>query len=239
MKKVLLTGGTSGVGRATLEILCESEEYFVDFTFANASGTKDSLELKYSNCRGYFCDFREQNSVDTLLELIENHTYDVLINNAYTGNLLETNFHKVDKSVFAEDFNNNVMPVIMITQAVLVGMRKQKSGRIVNVLSSAMSNPPLGSSSYASVKAYLGMLNKSWAKEYARFNISSNSILPSMMKTSMLSKIDDRIVEQAIQSTPNKELLSPSETAQIIFGLVNNSQKMTGQEILIDSGFSL
>lgn len=235
MKTVLLTGGTSGVGRATLEILCESQEYFVEFTYSNSVDIKEHLESKFTNCRGYFCDFRQQDSVDIFLRIINSKSYDVLINNAYVGNLLETNFHKIECDVFHKDFTQNIIPVIKITQAVVVNMRKQKRGSIINILSSAIRNPPLGSASYVGVKSYLAMLSKSWAKEYARFNISSNAVLPSMMETKMLQTIDERIIDQVKQNTPNKELLTTLETAQIIIGIVNSTHKMTGQELLIDS----
>lgn len=235
MKKVFLTGGTSGVGRATLELMCASQEYFVDFTYANSTSIKDQLELKFSNCRGYFCDFRNQDSVESILEMIKSETYDVLINNAYVGNLLENNYHKIPIEVFRKDFTQNIIPVIRITQGVVANMRKQKSGSIVNILSSAIRNPPLGSTSYVGVKAYLAMLSKSWAKEYAKFNICSNAILPSMMETNMLKNIDDRIIEQAKQNIPSGEFLTTSETAKVIMGIVASTYKLTGQEILIDA----
>ena len=114
-------------------------------------------------------------------------------------------------------------------------MRKRRYGKIINIItSSVIDTPPAGMSIYASTKAYFRQISKSISKEFARFNITSNCLLPEYMNTNF-RKVEDFQLEQMTTSHPLKRLLTPKEVAEIIVHIVNSSQQLNGVEIPINA----
>ena len=98
-----------------------------------------------------------------------------------------------------------------------------------------MGLPPMGYSIYAANKAYLMELSNVWNKEYTRYNITSNCILPAYMQTKFAT-VDERIEEQMTKQHPLKKLLSVTDVAEIIAFLVEAPQQLNGVKIPINAG---
>ena len=108
------------------------------------------------------------------------------------------------------------------------------------ILSSGLINvPPTGMSSYIANKAYLEKLTKTWAAENSKFNITSNSISPSFMKTALTEDFDERVVEQMVLNHPNKKLITPKEVAETVQFLTNAGNHINGVDILMNAGVNL
>lgn len=237
---VLITGGASGLGEAITRILAKDTKNMIYFTYSNSKLNAEKIELDFSNVQSIKCDFKNANEVTKLVNIIENLKLDVLINNAYTGNALHTYFNKIGHEVFAEDFHNNIIPTIRITQSVITHFRKEKKGKIITVLTSFLAtSPPLGASCYVANKAYLNSLVKSWAHENIKFNISSNSVSPSFMQTKLNSDVDERIIEQMTSNHPLKKLLTVEEVADTVQYLTNTTSQINGIDILLNSGINI
>jgi len=232
---ILITGGASGLGEAITRNLAQTESNIVYFTFCKSVDKAKELEAQFSNTKGIFCDFENETSLQNLLSQIEQLDIHALINNAFTG--LETNyFHKINPEYFSENFIKNVVPVIKITQHAILHFRKQKSGKIVTILSSYIINkPPMGLSEYVAAKNYLLSLSKSWAVENAKFNITSNSISPAFMQTQLTSDTDERIVEEMMKNHPLKKILRPSEVADSVQYLLNASTQINGINLIMNA----
>jgi len=232
---ILVTGGASGLGEAITRNLAQTESNKIYFTFCKSADKAKELENQFSNAKGIFCDFENEISLQTLLSQIEFLDIHALINNAFTG--LETNyFHKINPEYFSENFIKNVVPVIKITQQAILHFRKQKSGKIVTILSSYIINkPPMGLSEYVAAKNYLLSLSKSWAVENAKFNITSNAISPAFMQTQLTSDTDERIVEEMVKNHPLKKILSPSEVADSVQYLLNASSQINGINLIMNA----
>ncbi|NNT71480.1 SDR family oxidoreductase [Flavobacterium sp. IMCC34852] len=238
--KILLTGGASGLGESITRTLAKDGNNTVYFTFSQSSAKAQQLEAEFKNTIAIACDFADEKAVETLAQKIAELDLDVLIHNAYSGSYLKTHFHKIETADFLTDFKVNVMPVVTLTQAVLNSFRKQKSGKIITVLTSALVDvPPVGSAVYTSTKAYLAKLTEVWANENAKFNITSNSVSPAFMETAMTSATDERIKEQMIESNPAKRLLTTEEVAEAIAFLVNDSTQINGKDFVINAGDKL
>lgn len=97
-----------------------------------------------------------------------------------------------------------------------------------------MNLPPVGYSIYVGNKAYIEKMSDVINKEYARFNITSNCILPEFMNTGF-SKLDERLIEQAESSHPLKRLLEPAEVAQAIKFFIDASQQVNGVKLPINA----
>jgi 3-oxoacyl-[acyl-carrier protein] reductase len=238
--KILITGGASGLGEAITRILTKDQNNTVYFTFANSETNAKKMESDFSNAISIKCDFRRVSEVTALVNKINNLNIDVLINNAYAGDAINTYFHKITEDNFSSQFTYNIIPTIRITQAAIAHFRKKKSGKLITILTSFLVNtPPLGSSCYVANKAYLGSLVKSWANENIKFNISSNAVSPSFMQTQLTSEVDARIIDQMISKHPLKKLLTVEEVAETVLFLTNASTQINGVDIILNSGANI
>lgn len=237
---ILITGGASGLGKAITIKFAKSEENTVYCTYSSSIKNAMELQKEYKNIIIIQCDFKNTSSIENLTEEMSNWDLDVLVNNAYGGEFITSHFQKIDHIVFSDDFNNNVVPTLIITQKAISIFRKKRFGRIVTVLSAALTgNPVVGSSSYIGCKAYLEKLTKVWATENAKFNITSNSVSPSFMETNMNSDFDDRLVEQMEKGHPLKKLLTVEEVTDSIQFLTSSNSHLNGLDILLNAAQNL
>lgn len=235
--KILVTGGSSGLGRAIVEQVAAEVCHTVYFTYKQNIEAASELVGQYPNAIAVQCDYSNADSVNELLECIKEWNIDVLVNNVYSGNPQGIHFHKHHKDDFLNSFLLNILPTIQVTQKSLEVFRKKKSGRIITVLTSALFNlPPSGYAIYAANKAYLWQLTKSWSKEYVKYHITSNCISPEFMETALTYGMDERIIEQMRTEHPLKRLLTPQEVAQCVCFLINCSEQINGINIPISSG---
>ncbi|MNQ43376.1 3-oxoacyl-[acyl-carrier-protein] reductase FabG [compost metagenome] len=237
---ILVTGGASGLGEAITRILARDSDNTVYFTYSNSEANAQKIQFEFSNTVSVKCDFKNSSEVQSLVNKIDDLKLDVLINNAYCGSPITTYFHKIPEDTFSSEFMFNIMPTILITQAVINSFRKKKKGKVITILTSFLLNtPPLGASSYVANKAYLGSLVKSWATENAKFNISSNSISPSFMQTNLTSDVDERIIEQIVNDHPLKKILTVEEVAESVLFLTNASSQINGVDIVLNAGTNI
>lgn len=233
--KILITGGSSGLGKVLVEQLSKEQEHQILFTYCHNKKVAQDLAEAYTLVKTARVDFCNVNSLEEFIATIENEEIDVLVNNAYTGNPQGVLFHKTEAEDYMKAFCDNVLPLIKITQTCISGMRKRKYGKIINIITSSIIDlPPLGYSVYASTKAYIRQLSKSICKEYGRFNITSNCILPDYMTTDF-AHVEEFQLEQMINAHPLKRLLTPEEVAQTICHIIHTSQQLNGVEIPINA----
>jgi NAD(P)-dependent dehydrogenase (short-subunit alcohol dehydrogenase family) len=205
------------------------------FTYCRHENDAQALAGRFANVTAVQVDFTGEASVTGFAEMIAENPTDVLINNAYAGSPGGVHFHKTAPEDYAKAFEVNVMPVIRITQACVIGMRKRKFGKIINIItSSVIDTPPTGYSVYAATKAYIRQLSKSWSKELGRFNITSNCVLPDYMQTDF-GQLEDFQLEQMRNAHPLKELLKPEDVAEVVCHLIQSSQQLNGVEIPINA----
>ena len=111
--KVLITGGSSGLGKSILEIISLSHEVY--FTYNNSIKSANEITDKFKNSFSYKCDFTNEIELKDFLNKVKNIDFDVLINNYYSGNFLGKHFSNTDSSDFLDVYKNNIIPVIDIT----------------------------------------------------------------------------------------------------------------------------
>ena len=236
---ILVTGGTGGLGTAIIKKLAAGNGNTVYFTYASSSHRAGELHAEMQNAHGIHCDFTIPSSVDTLIAALEDMAPDVLINNAWRP-FTTAYLHKKYGKELLSGFEQDILPAIKITNAAINIFRKKKSGKIINILSSAIiGKPPIGWSEYVANKNYLLSLSKSWAVENIRFNITTNCISPSFMETKFTGDTDPRIIEQMTADHPLKKLLTPEEVADAAFFLVNCSRHINGINLVINAGMDL
>ena len=236
---VLITGGASGLGEAITRKMSKKADK-VYFTYSKSDVNAKKLEEEFLNTHAIKCDFSISQEVSFLCEQITELQIDVVVNNAYNGSFIQSYFHKTESTNYLEEFNGNILPTIAITQAAINVFRKKKKGKIITILTSALQNtPPLGASIYVANKAYLKKLTQVWATENSKFGITSNTISPSFMKTSMTSEMDERIVDQIQDQHPLKTLLTPNEVAETVVFLSDASAHINGIDIVMNAGTTI
>jgi NAD(P)-dependent dehydrogenase (short-subunit alcohol dehydrogenase family) len=237
---ILITGGASGLGEAITRKLAENKENTVYFTYSRSEEKANRLVSEFSNTRSIKCDFSNTIEIQYICDQLKELDLDVLINNAYQGKFIQTYFHKTNSEDFKNDFEENIIPTLSITQAAILAFRKKKRGKIITILSAALlNNPPIGASIYVANKAYIEQMTKVWASENSKFNITSNSISPSFMLTGMTNEMDERIVEQIIEKHPLKKLLTKEEVANTVEFLTKASQHINGVNIVMNAAESI
>lgn len=233
---ILVTGGSSGLGKAIVCALSGSLGNKVIFTYNRNIDEAETLVSSKNNVIAVKCDFTNTDEICELEKVIPTFDLDVLINNAYVGLPQGTYYHKTNPELFLKSFENNLIPIIRITQSAISGFRAKKFGKIINILTAYLVNiPPMGFSIYTANKAYLHQLSKSWNSEYSRYNITSNCISPEFMRTNLSSCVDERVIEQMQTSHPLKKLLTTEEVAESVVYLVNSSQQVNGNNIVINA----
>ena len=234
---ILVTGGASGLGGSIVKKLASNRANTIYFTFSKAEDSAQLIQSQFENTKAIKLDFTNGTSLSEACKLFSEYSIEALINNAYVGPLEKNYFHKNPLSIYSSGFNNNIIPVIQLTQAAISYFRKKKFGRIITVLSSAIiGKPQLGSSAYIAEKQYLLSLTKSWAIENAAFNITSNCVSPDFMLTAIHKDIDERIVENIINNSPLKKILTTEEVSESIEFLLYASPQINGVNIPINAG---
>lgn len=237
---ILITGGSSGLGYAIVEKLASDNENKLWFTYCSHKEEADRLSMRYGNVVAIHCDFSSESDMQSLFLGIEQMRLDVLINNAYAGYALGEHFHKTPVEDFQKSFELNIVPTIRITQEVLKGFRKRKSGRIITTLTEYLiGRVPTGCALYTATKAYIAQLVKDWASEYARYGITSNAVSPGFMQTSLTKDTNEIMVEQMLNNHPLKQFLTPAEVADVYAFLCEVSNQLNGVNIPVNAGMNI
>jgi len=222
---VFISGGASGLGEAITKALAQGGRHTVYFSYNRSLERAKELEAKFENCKGFKCDFRLPEEVTSLCRKIKELNPDVLVNNAYAGDFIQTHFHALEPPVFFSEFKNNVQPTLEITAEAIKTFRAKKRGLIVTILSSVLeTQAPIGSSVYTANKAYLREMAKCWELENKKFGIVSRTLSPSFMHTGLTKNLDERVLEEMITKSPNGKLTSVEEVAKQVKELVEKFQ---------------
>ena len=237
---ILITGGSSGLGKSIVEAAASDKNNKVYFTYRNQKENAYTICSQFDNAVAVHCDFTDSASLESFVNKIADFNLEVLVNNAYAGITLGQHFHKTPVEDFDLAFQNNVLPLISITQKCIETFRKKKSGKIITVLTSALvGTPPMGYSVYSATKAYIAQLVKSWSKEYIKLGITSNAVAPDFMQTALTEETNDFVKEQIKESNPLKKILTTEEVAAVVLDLINSSSQLNGVTIPVNAGVNI
>ena len=230
-KKVLVTGGTRGIGFAIAKRLCdEGGEVFVTGTKETGRGPKGTSYLSV--------DFSATQATDSFVDEIAVMGFDILINNA--GINIISPFAEINPADFQRIQQVNITAPMLLCRATIPNMRAKGWGRIVNISSIWGKVVREYRGAYVASKFALDGLTSAIAAEVARDGILANCVAPGFIETDLTRKVlgEDGIRDVEHQ-VPIGRLGRPGEIATLVSWLASpENTYISGQNIAIDGGFT-
>ena len=191
-KIALVTGASRGIGRAIVEKLV-TDGFFVLGTATSENGASAISAYLADNGKGLVLNVAESESIAAVMKAItdEYGVPEVLVNNA--GITRDNLLMRMKDEEWDDIINTNLTSVFRMSKAVLRGMMKAKTGRIINIGSVVGSTGNAGQTNYATAKAGLLGFTKSMAKEVGSRGITVNTIAPGFIDTDMTKELNDDV----------------------------------------------
>ena len=230
---VLITGGGSGIGRATVERFVDADykTIIVGRRVSQLEETKSICDPeKKDNIFLHPCDITDKDDLDELVNFINSKfgRIDVLVNNAGASSAVRSIAH-VTEEMWDQVFDLNIKAVYQLCQRFLPLMLSQKSGTVITVSSMAAINPGLlGGAPYGAAKAGVTNLMGDINSEFNSEGIRATAIMPAEVDTPILSN-------RALPPTQNARdtMMKPEDLADVIFLCASLPQRTLIEQIII------
>jgi 3-oxoacyl-[acyl-carrier protein] reductase len=184
-------------------------------------------------------DLADSGEVTAMIERIAvNHAPPDAILHFAAPKLSLHRFHQTQWSDFARELGVQVESICRVLQAFIPQMAKNRYGKVVFVLSSAVSGkPPKNMPHYVTAKYALLGLMKCLAAEYADKQLNINAVSPSMVDTKFLVDVPGKLAELAAYNHPLKRNAEPRDIAPMVnFLLSDAAAYITGENIAVTGG---
>lgn len=243
-KKILITGGSAGIGKAIATLFVKNGAADVVIFALNEERCKEALleieAVKVSptqNIEYMIVDVSKKQAVDdAIAELLKRwSSIDILINNA--GITKDSFIIKMSEEDWDSVLDINLKSVFNTSKAVSRSMMRARKGKIINISSVVGLVGATAQVNYAASKAGMIGFSKSLAKELARKNICVNCIAPGYIQTRMTDTLSEDIKNNILSAIPLGRYGTGEEIAQTALFLASNmSDYITGQVITVDGG---
>lgn len=238
-KTVIVTGGSNGIGKCIVEDLSK-KEYNVILNYNksenNAKKIQEELKQKGFEIDIFKADISKREEVKKLIEytLKKYKNIDILINNA--GISQTKLFTDITDEDWNKMINTNLNSVFYMTQEVIPNMIHNKNGCIINISSVWGMVGASCEVHYSVSKAGIDAMTKSLAKELGPSNIRVNSIAPGIIKTDMISNLNEEELKCIEQEIPLEKIGKPENIVKCVNWLIED-EYTTGQIISVNGGW--
>lgn len=242
-KKVLITGGTKGIGRATLEAFTELGAQII-FTARNASEvekTEQEFRTKGFHVFGFTADATLQKDRLAVIDFIKSKwtSLDILVNNAGTNIRKKTIDYTEEE--YQKVYQTNFFSAFEFCRLCYPLLAASKNSAIINVASIAGQFDLGTGSPYATSKAAMIQLSRNLAVEWAKEGIRVNTVSPWFTVTPLTDSYlsNPEKLNQIINRTPLGRVARAEEVASAIaFFAMDKASYISGQHLIIDGGVS-
>ena len=243
-KKVIVTGGSQGIGKAVALGLAEAgaDLAIVARGLAKAEEAAHQIAKLGVKAIAVKADVTVPAEVDGMIKTILKAfgTVDVAFNNAGTAAVAKA--EEMSYEELTRIFNVNLTGLFLTAQAAARVMIARKSGSIINMasMSAHVVNVPQATANYNASKAGVVQLTKCLAVEWAPHNVRVNSISPGYTRTELAESFSEALIKQWVERIPMKRMARPEELAGVVLFLASEaSSYCTGTDIVIDGGYTL
>ena len=231
-KIILITGGTSGLGYATVKKL---ENCKIILTYNNNALKAESM--KSQNIDVFKCDMTSENDIKNLYNyVVEKYGYiDVLINNAAIA--IDTLYEDKTKENFIKTLDTNLIGPFLLSRYFGDLMYQRKSGKIINISSTnGIDTNYTMSLDYDASKAGLISLTRNLALQYAPY-VLVNAIAPGWINTEMNKNLDNDFIDNETKKILLNRFAEPEEIANVIKFLVSDDASYINNTVIrVDGG---
>jgi 2-hydroxycyclohexanecarboxyl-CoA dehydrogenase len=242
-KTALVTGGASGIGRATVLELARCGAHVICADINAERGAEVAREAGGTAVEFASVDLADQASARRCAaEVLGQHSrVDVLVNAAGWNDIQPFMENKPD--YMDRVLAINLGGMLHLTQALLPPMIAANGGKIVNVSSDAGRVGSSGETTYAAAKGGVIAFTKSLAREVARYGINVNCVAPGLVDTPLLAGIaegHEKLIAAIVRSIPLGRTGVPEEiAAAICFFASPDAAYITGQTLSVNGGLAM
>jgi len=232
-QRALVTGATSGIGRAiALQLARDGAEVLVHGRdAARGAETVDEITAAGGEASFVAADLGDPAEVRRLAG--EVGEVDILINNA--GIALFGPTAEFEVSAFDKMFASNVRAPFFLVAAFAPGMAAKGHGSIVSLSSMAGGVGLVGGAAYGATKASLEAMTRAWAAEYSASGVRVNAIAPGPVYTPTPS--GPEFIAALGETTPMHRASQPEEIAEVVAFLASSrASYITGTTVAVDGG---
>ena len=236
-KRVLITGGSRGIGLAIAKLLAESHHVAVTAT----SQKSLNIGLESMSALGIVHQFSRESDEkqlwDKATELLGGSP-DILINNAAITD--DSLMLRMKKESWQSVIDVNLHSVFNLSQLAMKSMMRSKWGRIVHLSSVVARNGNIGQANYIASKCALEGLTRAMALESATRGVTVNAIAPGFIQTDMTGSLDAATTDMILSQIPMAKMGSPEDIAAAAKFLVSDGAAyITGQVLHVNGGMYL
>jgi 3-oxoacyl-[acyl-carrier protein] reductase len=241
-RRVLVTGGTRGIGRAIARRFLE-ERFAVAINYsqdrAGAEQTVEEFSSLPSPCLAVRADVSVSRDVEAMFGRIKEAWggIDILVNNAgvvQDGLLIFEKEASWDRVI-----GTNLKGVYLCCRQAVRTMVANRWGRIVNIISPSALMGRQGQTSYSAAKGGVLSFTKSLARELGRSGVTVNAVMPGLIDTDMTRKMDPRHREGLVKQIPVGRMGQPEDVAHCVFFLASpQAAYVTGKILGVDGGLT-
>ncbi|MBK5914770.1 3-oxoacyl-ACP reductase FabG [Rhodocyclus purpureus] len=238
-KVALVTGASRGIGQAIALELARLGATVVGTATSEEGAARISAYLGVAGLKGEgaVLEVRDAAQVDALLAQIEktHGAVAILVNNA--GITRDNLAMRMKDEEWEAVIDTNLKAVFRLSKAVMRGMMKARSGRIINVTSVVGHSGNPGQANYCAAKAGVAGMSRALARELGSRNITVNCVAPGMIETDMTQGLDDKLKEAMLASIPLGRLGAPQDVAAAVAFLASPAAAyITGTTIHVNGG---
>jgi 3-oxoacyl-[acyl-carrier protein] reductase len=244
-KVALITGGSSGIGKATAERFAvegATVAVVASSSLARAEEVVKSIAKQGGKAKPFIADVRSVSAIQKLTKMVTDTCgpIDILVNSA--GVYITNEIGETTESEYDRMLDINLKGTFFAINAVVPSMKNRYTGKIINVASIAAFRGAPHYSLYCTVKAAIVMLTRTLACDLAPYEININAIAPGNTATPLNEKLrsDPELMAAKAIATPSNRTYSPPEemAAAILFLASDDARAMHGSTILLDEGAS-
>jgi NAD(P)-dependent dehydrogenase (short-subunit alcohol dehydrogenase family) len=235
----LITGGTSGIGRATADKMAQLGFYVLVVGRNAERGKKTVDEIRAAGGRADFIasDLRDAATARAVgkraVELGDGHV-DVLINNAGVFPFGPT--QEMTEEQFDQVFSLNVKAPYFLVAELAPLMASRGKGAIVNLSTMVADYGAAGMSLYGSSKAAINLLTKTWAAEYGPGGVRVNAVSPGPTRTEGTEAMGEGLEQLAAQAPAGRPATADEIAEAIVFLATDRASFIYGAKLAVDGG---